>query len=48
MEAELYKARRENERLRVCLKYADLYAFCVKYLKEKKSGKGLKRTAKSN
>jgi hypothetical protein len=36
MPPELKKAYEEIERLRVCLKYAGLYAFCTKYLKDKK------------
>lgn len=32
---ELEKLQEEVERLKVCLKYAGLYLFCIKYLKEK-------------
>lgn len=48
MDDKLTKAYARIYRLEVCLKYADLYAFCVKRLKEKKRGKALKRTTKSS
>lgn len=34
-----YSLRTENQRLKVCLKYAGLYAFCLKKLKDKEDAK---------